>query len=319
MKVAVCAIAKKENLYIREWVEWYKNLGVSKIFLYDHNDVDGERFEEVIDDYIKSGFVEVIDVRGQETSSIQFNKNGKAYRSSIQHTCYIDCYKTKLSEFDWVFFCDIDEFLKFRANCSLYTFLNDETFKDTDTIMVPWLHYDDNNLVYYDDRPVVERFPHLSKRQWYAFKSFARTNKEIYDESMRHMIHTFRLVGNKIKTADGQDFTDIDNRINFYTTVKSKIKNYKCVVKHYKTKTIEEYLKKRYGRVWTQDGHFAYPMIEGIDYTVREFFSYCDMTDEKLDYLKKFQVEHNIKDSDVWKKSMNEIMNEFIKKNSKSG
>ena len=41
MKTALCAIAKNENLYIREWVEHYKNIGVSKIFLYDNNDING--------------------------------------------------------------------------------------------------------------------------------------------------------------------------------------------------------------------------------------------------------------------------------------
>ena len=92
MKVAVCAIAKNENLYIREWVEWYKNLGVSKIFLYDNNDLDGERFEEVIDDYIKSDFVEVIDVRDADLSYMLLNRKGGYYRCSIQHKCYVDCY-----------------------------------------------------------------------------------------------------------------------------------------------------------------------------------------------------------------------------------
>ena len=30
IKVAVCCIACQENDYIREWVEYYKNLGVDK-------------------------------------------------------------------------------------------------------------------------------------------------------------------------------------------------------------------------------------------------------------------------------------------------
>jgi hypothetical protein len=31
--VALCVIAKNENLYIKEFVEYYKNLGIKKIFL----------------------------------------------------------------------------------------------------------------------------------------------------------------------------------------------------------------------------------------------------------------------------------------------
>ena len=44
MKTALCAIAKNENLYIREWVEYYMKLGFSNIILYDNNNINGERF-----------------------------------------------------------------------------------------------------------------------------------------------------------------------------------------------------------------------------------------------------------------------------------
>ena len=74
-KVALCAIAKNENLYIREWANWYKRLGVSKIFIYDNNDINGERFEDVISDFIKTGFIEIIDVRGIEKGKV-YNKEG---------------------------------------------------------------------------------------------------------------------------------------------------------------------------------------------------------------------------------------------------
>lgn len=42
MKTCVCAIAKMENHYIREWVEHYKRLGFSLIVVFDNNDEDGE-------------------------------------------------------------------------------------------------------------------------------------------------------------------------------------------------------------------------------------------------------------------------------------
>ena len=44
----ICTIGKNENLYIREYVEHYFNLWVEKIFLYDNNDVEGEKFESKI-------------------------------------------------------------------------------------------------------------------------------------------------------------------------------------------------------------------------------------------------------------------------------
>ena len=76
-KTLICCIAKLENHYIREWVEWYKNIGVTNICLYDNNDIDGEHFEDVIGDYIENGFVIVKDVRGE---------------SEMQLPCYQNCY-----------------------------------------------------------------------------------------------------------------------------------------------------------------------------------------------------------------------------------
>lgn len=72
MRTTVLACAKLENNYLREWVEWYKNLGFTNVIIYDNNDPDGERFEEVIDDYIKEGFVIVEDIRGLYPGNAQY-------------------------------------------------------------------------------------------------------------------------------------------------------------------------------------------------------------------------------------------------------
>lgn len=70
LKVCVCTLGKQENRYIREFVEHYKEYGVDKIFLYDNNNINGEKFEEVIKDYIEKGFVEIINFRGKKKAYI---------------------------------------------------------------------------------------------------------------------------------------------------------------------------------------------------------------------------------------------------------
>ena len=281
MKIALCAIAKNENLYIREWVEYYKNLGISKVFLYDNNDIDGETFDEVINDYIQSNFVEVIDVRGLELVYIF-----KEYGCEIQQRCLIDCYKNRVSDFDWVFFCDIDEFLTFKDRYTLELFLNQEMFNDTDTILIPWVHYDDNNLVYYDNRPVVERFTHISKQQWYATKPIVRTNKKIYDETIFNMIHCFRLKGDNIKFANGQKLQVIDQfKFNWYLANPNIVDQSKCVLNHYKTKTVEEYFKRHLNRIWPPDDEFRRIKKKPAIELMNTFFKYCEKTDDKLNYI----------------------------------
>ena len=42
LKVCLCTPVKKENLYIKEFIEHYKSYNVDKIFLYDNNDINGE-------------------------------------------------------------------------------------------------------------------------------------------------------------------------------------------------------------------------------------------------------------------------------------
>ena len=46
------------------------NNGVDKIYLYDNNNIYGERFEEVINEYIEKGFFEIIDFRGKNKTNI---------------------------------------------------------------------------------------------------------------------------------------------------------------------------------------------------------------------------------------------------------
>ena len=44
MSTAICAIAKNENLYLKEWVEYHKNIGINKIFIYDNNGLTSEKY-----------------------------------------------------------------------------------------------------------------------------------------------------------------------------------------------------------------------------------------------------------------------------------
>ena len=57
--ILICSIGKKENLYIREYVDYYYSLGVDKIILFDNNDINDERFEYILEDYIKKKYIDI--------------------------------------------------------------------------------------------------------------------------------------------------------------------------------------------------------------------------------------------------------------------
>ena len=64
--LVLCAIAKCENKYIMEWVQWHFNIGFDKIVVYDNNDVDGEKISDVIGDV---PCIEIVDWRGKTQKS----------------------------------------------------------------------------------------------------------------------------------------------------------------------------------------------------------------------------------------------------------
>ena len=143
-RIALCCIAKLENRYIRDFVEYYKKLNFDRIFLYDNNDVEGERFEDVIGDFIDSGFVVIIDFRGRKVAQLG---------------AYEDCYVKHSHEYDWIAFFDCDEYLTFvDESTEIHSFLAQDKFLSFQAIHVNWMYFGDNELLDDDGRSVTERF-----------------------------------------------------------------------------------------------------------------------------------------------------------------
>ena len=126
IKVCICTYGKKENLYIREFVEHYKNYSVDKIFLYDNNEIGGEHFEDVINDYIETKYVDLYNFRGKQTPLMEILN---------------DCYKTNYKNYDWLIFYEIDEFLYIKEHYikdinNIKEFLQLNRFKNCERIQL---------------------------------------------------------------------------------------------------------------------------------------------------------------------------------------
>ena len=52
--IAICVIAKQENRYIKEFVNYYRKLKKTKIYLYVNKELNGENFEDILSKYINS-------------------------------------------------------------------------------------------------------------------------------------------------------------------------------------------------------------------------------------------------------------------------
>lgn len=145
MKTLLCCIGRRENQYIREYVEYYKGIGFTHICIYDNNYDGEEYFEDVIGDYVEEGYVTIIDFRN---------------RKVCQMAAYDDCYAKFGNEYDWIAFFDCDEFLTFAKPeiTSIEQAMSNPAYEGFDIVNVNWMLYTDNGLIENDGRPVLERF-----------------------------------------------------------------------------------------------------------------------------------------------------------------
>lgn len=141
MRCVICAIAKNENRYIVEWLKYHISIGFDHIFLYDNNDVYGERIEWVLTPEVIP-YVTIFDVRGK-----------KYIQKEIYNVCYYSY------EFDWCAFIDIDEFITFTSESKfkkITEFLSDK--KQYDAVHLNWKCYGDGGVLNSQDSSVISRF-----------------------------------------------------------------------------------------------------------------------------------------------------------------
>ena len=91
--LTVCAIAKNEGPYFKEWIEWHLSQGVDKFYIYDNESTDGTK--DILKPYIEQGVVEY--------------KYWPGYRRQL--AAYDDCLEHHRFDSRWIAFIDLDEFI----------------------------------------------------------------------------------------------------------------------------------------------------------------------------------------------------------------
>lgn len=140
--LAVCAIAKDEGQYFKEWIDWHRKMGVEKFYIYDNESTDTTR--EVLAPYIESGVVEYIYFPG--------------YRKQL--AAYDDCLERHRLDTRWIAFIDLDEFIVPVIDKSIPEFLG--RFEDAPVVEINWLVYGSGGAKKRMPGGVMERFTHHS-------------------------------------------------------------------------------------------------------------------------------------------------------------
>lgn len=265
MKTAICAIARKENTYVNEWVNYHLNLGFDKIYLYDNNDEDYPDVSECID-------------KKDKVVVIKWNVDPNRFIN--QTTSYTDFIEKYSSQYDWCTFIDIDEFIHLDVP-TIQDFLNKAP--NNDNIALAWRVYGDDDIIESDESiPVRERFKiqkitmdfsiyktivNLKKHSDYRVCSMHYIANDDMEESVPYMDSNF----NRIKC-------DVAGRI--ICSYNDVIKN-NCYIEHYQTKSLSEFMKYKFD---------LSQQYATLDY----YFRINDRTPEKEAYIENYLKEYNI-------------------------
>jgi hypothetical protein len=137
-KSCICAIARHEEPYIKEWIKYHVALGISHIYLYD-NSIDHSLLK-LLDPC--PPYVTIVLCPGE---SMQY----KAYNHYLQ---------SDLSwNHKWCIFLDIDEFIVLKKHADVNSFLSDYLTKGS--LALSWFMYGEGPKNDEDkNKPVTERF-----------------------------------------------------------------------------------------------------------------------------------------------------------------
>lgn len=214
---SICLLAKNENDYINEWLEWHINkLKFDHIYIYDNeSDIP---LEESIEDKYKD--------------YITFTKWTKDdYKSVMQNDCYLHFLNNYGKENMWTAFIDADEFIRLIEDDDINSFLSN--YEDCNGIFVEWLMYNANGQYKKTDGLVRDRFTTYSEYKHFRFNGKSIIKPDKFDMMFAHY---------PVSNSNGCDIVysnkkQIDKR-------KNDAPLDKIVIDHYFTKSYEEWCEK---------------------------------------------------------------------------
>lgn len=236
-EIVVSCPIKNDNEYLIEFTEHYLNIGFDKIYFYDNNDDDIQPVD-LLKGYIQNNKVEIVDYRNM------------VFNDTLHRNHFF-----ANGDFDWVLFVDDDEFLELKKHKDIREFLS--SFDDDVTkIAINNLHYGDNEKCYYEKGRVQDRFkiplPLDSYTNSYTFNSAIKS-------LLKKTNGTFTL--NAHSLLDDNPYFNADNKKislrNYWNVNDNEVTYDTAYIKHYCTKSLEEFVKCKIKRSKSNNMIFA--------------------------------------------------------------
>ena len=264
IRICLCTHGKKENNYLKEFVEYYINMGVDRIYIYNRNAQGGEEtlFNTTpLKEFMESDKVRLEDWRGK----------GSLILDMMNH-----CYANHYGHYDWILFYEPDEFIHLNGINNIKTFLVDPKFEQCKKIYLNWVIHTDNDLYHYEDKPVQLRFPKILPKPQDPNNTDFNVVKSI-----------FRGKQENIKIDCLYRLNKMEDGCNGYGKI-AKMKSYKMIEPDYDNFYIDHYFSKSVDE-----------FIENIDKEdldnndirfkndLENYFKINNMTNDKIKYIEE--------------------------------
>ncbi len=187
-----------------------------------------------------------------------------------------DCYQNNYKNYDWLIFYEIDEFIYLKGFNDIKNYLSQTKFDKCEAVQLNWVHRSDNNKIYYESKPVQERFPEKGKNVVKDKKNPLCDVKTIVRGHLNNIrLNDCHLISNNLKGCNG--FGN-KSQLRVHTNL---IPDYDFFyINHYFGKSTEEFVNKiKRGDILR--GHK--PSI--INLQIYRYFVINKLTSEKLKYI----------------------------------
>lgn len=219
-KLGVAVIIKNEGMYLKEWIEYYRIIGVDKFYIFDNDSTDNTY--KILEKYIKIGLVDYEQIHGKSRQMDAYNKALRKSKKACKYLLVVDA----------------DEFL-FSVDSNNVVETIDEIFKKNPQIGgigINWMIFGSSN---YQKRPnglVTQKFVYRSQYDFNknkliktlcnprAVDGFLNPHYPYYDRKYYAVDMLLRPINGPYAEND----SSMTLRIN-----------------HYFTKSREEFIKKR--------------------------------------------------------------------------
>lgn len=164
--VAACMMFQNEGRYLKEWLEYHKNIGIAHFYLY--NNASTDNFWEILMPYVMNGQVELFDLF-EKTANVDEHND-------LQRQVYNHAVNLANGRNEWLAIIDSDEFICMPHQKNLAKFLT--SYLDAPGLVVNWVMYGSSGVDKLSPLDLqIDRFVYRAPDDWgehFLYKSIVR-------------------------------------------------------------------------------------------------------------------------------------------------